>query len=177
MSGSEFARPQRLDTIGDEARTVTIEADEAERAALAKRFELIGIDRLAGTFTVRREAAGILVEGRVEAVLTQACSITGDPLPARIDEPVMLRFVPADEAGQDEIELGEGDIDVIPYAGGAIDLGEVAAETMALALDPFPRGPGAEAALKKAGVISEEDARPAGALAGLRDLLGGKAQS
>ena len=45
---------------------------------------------------------------------------------------------------------------------------------MALALDPFPRGPGAEAALKVAGVISEEEAGPFGALAGLKDRLGKK---
>lgn len=174
MSPVEFARPQRIDTIGGEPRTVEIAADATERTALAKRFELIGIDRLTGTFTIRRDAAGILVDGRVAAALTQACSITGDPLPATIEEPVALRFVPEDEAGQDEVELGDQDIDVIPYDGGAIDLGEVAAETMALALDPFPRGPNAEAALKQAGVLSEEEAGPFGALAALKDKLGKK---
>ena len=174
MSGVEFARPQRVDTIGDEARTVEIDADAQERAALAKRFDLIAIERLTGKFTIRRDAAGILAEGRVAAAVTQACSITGDPLPATVDEPVALRFVPEDEAGQDEVELGEGDIDVIPYDGGTIDLGEVAAETMALALDPFPRGPNAEAALKAAGVLSEEQAGPFGALAGLKDKLAKK---
>lgn len=170
----EFARPQRLDTIGGEPRTVEIEADAPERAALAKRFDLIGIDRLAGRFTIRRDAAGIMVEGRVTAAVTQACSITGDPLPAAVDEPVALRFVPDGEAGQDEVELDDRDIDVIPYEGGAIDLGEVAAETMALALDPFPRGPNAEAKLKEAGVLSEEQAGPFGALAGLKDKLAKK---
>ena len=174
MTSPEFARPQRADTIGDEPRAVEIDADDGERAALAKRFDLIGIDRLEGKFTLRRDAMGIVAEGRVTAALTQACSITGDPLPATVDEPVALRFVPAGEAGQDEVELGDGDIDVIPYDGGAIDLGEVAAETMALSLDPFPRGPNAEAALKEAGVISEEEAGPFGALAGLKDKLAGK---
>ncbi len=171
---TEFARPQRIDTIGGDARGVEVEADAAERTALATRFDLIAIDRLAGAFTLRRDAMGILVEGRVSASLTQACSITGDPLPATVDEPVALRFVPAGEARQDEIELADDEIDVIPYDGGAIDLGEIAAETMALALDPFPRGPGAEAALKEAGVISEEEAGPFGALAGLKDKLAGK---
>ncbi len=173
MTAPEFSRPERIDTIG-EPRTVSIEADGAERAALAKRFDLVAIDRLAGEFTIRREAAGIAVDGRVTATLTQACSVTGDPLPATIDEPVALMFVAANAGGDDEIELGDGDLDVIAYEGGAIDLGEVAAETMALALDPFPRGPGAAAALKAAGVISEEEAGPFGALAGLKDKLAGK---
>jgi uncharacterized metal-binding protein YceD (DUF177 family) len=174
VSNPEFARPQRADAIGDEARTVEIEADAAERAALARRFELLGIDRLTGKFTIRRDAAGIVADGRVEAAVTQACSITGDPLPARVDEPVALRFVPGTDADQDEVELGDSDLDVIPYDGGVVDLGEVAAETMALALDPFPRGPNAEAALKQAGVLSEGEAGPFGALAGLKDKLAKK---
>lgn len=172
MTAPEFARPQRADTIGDEPRVVRIEADAGERAALARRFGLVDIERLSGDFTLRRDAAGIVADGRVEAALTQACSITGDPLPARVDESVALRFVPDDEAGQEEIELGDGDIDVIAYGGGAIDLGEVAAETMALALDPFPRGPNAEATLRESGVLSEEEAGPFGALAALKDKLG-----
>jgi uncharacterized metal-binding protein YceD (DUF177 family) len=85
-----------------------------------------------------------------------------------------LRFVAEEDAGQDEVELGDSDIDVIPYEGGTIDLGEVAAETMALALDPFPRGPNAEAVLKEAGVLSEEQAGPFGVLAALKDKLGKK---
>jgi uncharacterized metal-binding protein YceD (DUF177 family) len=172
----EFARPIRADTIGDEARTVEIEANEAERAALAKRFGLIEIESLAARFTIRRDAQGIAAQGRVEAVLTQACSVTGDPLPARVDEPVTLRFVPDGEDLQEEVELDDGDVDIIPYEGDAIDLGEVAAETMALALDPFVRGPNAEVALKTAGVVSEEDARPLGALGGLKDLLAGRSE-
>lgn len=170
----EFARPQRVDTIGDDARTIEIDADAQERAALAKRFDLIGIEKLTSKFTIRRDAAGIVAEGRVAAAVTQACSITGDPLPATVDEPVALRFVAEEDAGQDEVELGDSDIDVIPYDGGTIDLGEVAAETMALALDPFPRGPNAEVVLKEAGVLSEEQAGPFGALAGLKDKLAKK---
>ena len=174
MSNVEFSRPQRVDMIGGDARTVEVDADAQERVALAKRFDLIGIERLTGKFTIRRDAAGIVAEGRVAAAVIQACSITGDPLPATVDEAVALRFVPDNDAGQDEVELGDGDIDVIPYDGGAIDLGEVAAETMALALDPFPRGPNAEAALKDAGVLSEEQAGPFGALAALKDRLAKK---
>jgi len=170
VTAPEFSRPERIDTIG-EPRQVSIAADDAERAALARRFDLIGIERLAGDFTIRREAAGIAVAGRVTATLIQACSVTGDPLSATIDEPVDLLFVPSGADGVEEVELDDGELDVIAYDGGAIDLGETAAETMALALDPFPRGPGAAAALKAAGVISEEEAGPFGALAGLKDKL------
>ena len=172
MTGAEFPRPQRIDTIGEAPHRVTIEADEAERAALARRFGLIAIARLAGDFTLRRDAGGVVAEGRVEAALTQACSVTGEPLPATVDETVALRFVPEAGSGE-EVELSGDDLDVVEYEGGAIDLGEAAAETMALALDPYPRGPNAPAALKKAGVLNEEEAGPFGGLAALRDKLKG----
>lgn len=170
---AEWSRPERVETIGEGERTVAIEADAAERAALATRFGLVSIDRLTATLAVRRDAAGIRVTGEVAAQVVQACSVTDDPLPAAVREPVALRFVDAgDEA--DEIELSEDALDTMPIEGGAIDLGEAAAETMALALDPFPRGPGAAAALRAAGVISEEEARRPSALAGLKGLLEGR---
>lgn len=174
MTAPEFSRPQLADTIGAESRGVVVEAEEGERAALAKRFDLIAIERLCGAFALRRDAAGVTVEGRVEATLVQACSITSDPLPATIDEPIALRFVEAEVEQGDEVELGDADIDVIAFDGGAIDLGEIAAETMALSLDPFPRAARADAALRAAGVLSEEEAGPLGALAALRDKLAGR---
>ena len=166
MTAPEFSRPERLDTIGGTDRSLSIEADADERRMVAGRFGLVAIDSLTATFTLRREAAGIRVRGRVAATLTQPCSVTGDPLPATVDEPVDLLFVPESDAS-DEVELSDEDIDTVFYTGGAIDLGEVAAETMALALDPFPRGPNADAALKQAGVLSEGEAGPFGGLASL----------
>jgi uncharacterized metal-binding protein YceD (DUF177 family) len=120
---------------------------------------------------VRRDAAGIVARGAVRAEVVQSCVVTDDALPVSIDEPVALRFVAGDEPEGDEIELDEDALDTMGFDGAAIDLGEAAAETMALALDPFPRGPNAAAALREAGVISEEEAKPLGALAGLKAQL------
>ena len=99
-------------------------------------------------------------------------SATGEPLVAAIDESVELRFV---EEGADdgEVELSADALDTLPIESGAIDLGEAAAETMALALDPFPRSPTAAAALRKAGVLEEGETRSFGALAGLKAKLAG----
>ena len=169
----EFSRPVRVDAIGEGERKEAIEANEAERAALAERFGLLSIERLTGSFVLHRESAGISVTGRVTAAATQACSITGEPLPAKVDEEARLRFVD-DPAKDEEVELDDSDIDVLPLEGAAIDLGEVAAETLVLSLDPFPRGPNAEAALKEAGVLSEGEAGPFGALAGLKEKLAKK---
>lgn len=166
----EFSRPERLDSIGAGEREVRIAANTAECAALATRFGVMSVERLEAVLSVRREAAGIAVRGRVTGAVVQACSVTGVPLDAMIDEPVALLFVEAlDE--QAEIELDAGALDTVEIEGGAVDLGEAAAETMALALDPFPRSPEAGATLRAAGVISEDEHRPLGALHGLKAMM------
>jgi uncharacterized metal-binding protein YceD (DUF177 family) len=169
----EFSRPERLDTIGTASREVTIDATSDERAALAARFGLIAIDRLTATLDIKREAGGIVVRGQVRASVTQACVVTDDPVPTEIDEPLALRFVD-DTPAAEEVELAADDLDTVPIEGGAIDLGEAAAETMALALDPYPRAPEAAATLRAAGVITEDEAKPSGKLAGLGALLKGE---
>ena len=173
MSAPEFSRIERADTIGEGERTVRIAADEAERAALAKRFDLKSVETLEAEFHLRRDTAGIVARGHVQGMVVQACVVTDDAIPVTIDEPVALRFVVDDVAGDGEIELDEEALDTMLYDGAALDLGEAAAETMALALDPYPRGPNAAATLRAAGVISEEEAKPLGAFAGLKAKLQG----
>ena len=169
----EFSRPIRLDTIGETARVITIEADDQERTALARRFGLVRLDRLDAEGAIRRDGEIMFVEGRLRAAVTQSCVASGEPVDATVDAPFSLRFVP--EAGDlpVEIELQVEDCDTLSYAGGAIDLGEAVAETLALSLDPYPRSPDAETVLKAAGVVAEDEAGPFAALKALRDKLGG----
>lgn len=174
MIAPEFSHPFRVEGFGTAPRAIAIAANAGECAALARRFDLIAVERIAAELSAQREGDAVLVSGRVTARVVQRCVVTDAPIPAAIDEAVALRFVPEMATpGPDEIELAADALDVIPYAGDAIDLGEAAAETMALALDPFPRSPGAAEALSAAGVVSEEAAGPFGALAALRDRLGG----
>lgn len=170
----EFSRTERVDQIGERERVVEIAATPGERAALARRFELVAVERLEARFALRREAAGISARGRVTADVVQACSVTGEPVAAAVDEGAELLFTPESEARGAELELSADALDVITFQGERIDLGEAAADTMALALDPFPRSPNAVEALKAAGVLSEEEAKPLGKLASLRDKLEGR---
>ncbi|HEU0045332.1 YceD family protein [Sphingomonas sp.] len=157
MTAPEFSRAERIDTIGARERSVRIAADERERAGLARRFDLIGVERLEAEFTLRAEAGGVIATGRVTGAVVQACSATGEPLPATVDEAVSLRFVPELLAGDEEVELSPDALDTLPIEDGIIDLGEAAAETLALALDPFPRSPDAAAKLAAAGVMDESE--------------------
>ena len=170
----EFSRPERLDTIGERDRSVTFAATPEERRKLAARFAILSVDLLEAHFTIRRDTAGIVAKGHVTAKVVQACSVTDEPLTATIEEPVALRFVDDFGAVDGEIELSDDALDTVPIDGGAVDLGEAAAETLALALDPFPRGPNAAAALRAAGVISEDEYQPVNAFSGLKAQLEGK---
>lgn len=169
----EFSRPIRLDTIGETARAIAIEADGEERTALARRFGLIALGRLDAEGAIRRDGETMFVEGRLHADVTQSCVASGEPVKATIDAPFSLRFAPEASDQPDEIELQAEDCDTLSYAGGAIDLGEAVAETLALSLDPYPRSPDAQAALKAAGIVAEDEAGPFAALKALRDKLGG----
>jgi uncharacterized metal-binding protein YceD (DUF177 family) len=174
VSGSEFSRPVALDTLGEQPRRLAIAADADECAALARRFALVAIARLDADAVLVRTGEAVRARGTIGAEVTQSCVATGAPVPATLDAPFDIVFRHAGESAPDaEIELDEDDLDVVFFEGGAIDLGEAAAETLALALDPYPRAPGADAALRAAGVKREDEAGPLGALAGLRDKLGG----
>lgn len=153
MTNPEFSRPRAAADIGTTTRRHEISATSEERAALTDRFDLLALDDLSASFDLRREAAGIRVTGRIRATGAQPCVATGEPVPFTHDEPVALLLTEALPAG-DEIELAEADLDVEPFTGGVIDLGEIAAQALGVALDPYPRC--AEAA---PGVISEDEAR------------------
>ena len=170
----EFSRPERLDTIGERDRSVTFAATPEERRKLAARFAILSVDLLEARFTIRRDTSGIVAKGHVTAKVVQACSVTDEPLDTRIDEPVELLFVERLVAEGDEVELSDDALDTVAIEGGTIDLGEAAADTLALSVDPFPRGPNAAAALAAAGVISEDEFRPANAFADLQARMAGK---
>lgn len=168
MSG--FSRPFKLDAIPGDGRDVAIEADEGEMAAVAMRLGLEAVQKLTAKARLTKSGEEVRAVGRVAARIEQRCAVTDVPLHNAIDEPFDIAFRPEVPADPDEeIELSAGECDVVFYEGGAVDLGVAAADTLALALDPYPRAPGADEALKAAGVLEEGAAGPlARALAGLK---------
>jgi uncharacterized metal-binding protein YceD (DUF177 family) len=167
-----FAHRLRLDQIRDGERH-DLAADERERGAVAARFGLESIERLESHVTLDRNGEVVRAAGRLVAWLTQSCVVTGEAVPAHIDEPFTLVFMPEPDAASpdEEIELGQSDCDTVFYDGAVIDLGGAIADTLALSIDPYPRSAAAEAALKEAGVMTEGEASPFAALAQLKKGL------
>lgn len=172
MTGTpEFSRPVRIDQLARHVDQVTITADATEREALAKRFHLLSLDRLEADYALSEENGAIFARGRVRAALAQPCVATGTAVPEQVDTDFLLRFVREGEDAPegDELELDAEDCDTIGYDGLTIDMGEAVAETVALAMTPYPRSPEADSHLREAGVLSEEQASPFAALLSLKD--------
>ena len=149
---------------------IELTASEDERRAVAERLGLESLDRLEAHVALEKDGEKVSAKGRLQAALEQSCVITGDPVAARIDEAFDILFVPAPNASapDEEVELRAEDCDVVFHDGSVIDLGGAIADTLALAIDPYPRSAGADAALKEAGVLSEAEAGPFAALAKLK---------
>lgn len=173
MTAPEFSRPVAVDTLGGDERRLMVEAEEGERAGLARRFGLIAIARLAADLALTRTGTEVALRGTLSASVTQACAATGAPVEAEVEAPFDIQFRPPPEGvpRDEEVELSEGEMEVVFYDGATIDVGEAVAETLALNLDAYPRAPGAEQALAAAGVKGEEEAGPFGALAALRSKM------
>jgi len=137
----EFSRPIMLDRISSTQHREEITATEKERAALAERFGLVRLDKLTASFTLKRPRRDLVrVKGQVSAELVQACVVTLDPVPARIDERFEVDFLEGAQPAITDLELDvEGAEAPEPVLDGRIDLGELAAEQLGLAIDPYPR--------------------------------------
>ena len=105
------------------------------------------------------------------ADVVQSCVITLEPVEARIDQRLEVKFMPQDGAksvensGAAEQSVLAGD--VAPIRDGVFDLGAVVAEYFSLAIDPYPRKPGIEfiaADYNEGETVDSDERRPFSAL-------------
>lgn len=168
----EFSRPVLVDTIPTRGMDMEVEASAAECAALAQRFAINKVGELRAKAHLRALAGGSLfkVDGHIHAVVEQTCVVTLEPVEQVIDESFMITFGAEEESDTVELDLSLDDDDPPePLTDGAIDLGEVVAEHLALALDPFPRKAGAGLPeIKEEAPIREEKVSPFAALAAFK---------
>lgn len=150
LQPTEFYRPFDTGEMSEDVAEREISANDAERAALAQRFGLRSLDRLSAALAVRRVSDDMFhVSGRLSAAVVQQCVVTLEPLRSSLDEAVAVTFVrPRTTGGKGKagaIEAEEGLEDEGPETmeGDVIDLGEAAAQQLAVSLDPYPRAPDA----------------------------------
>ncbi|MEJ5233831.1 MAG: DUF177 domain-containing protein [Geminicoccaceae bacterium] len=141
----EFSREIDIARIPSAGRPFAIAAEPAELAALARRLRVQRIDRLEarGTVTGDPSEGLVTVEGHFEAEVTQLCVVTLEPVATRVEGSLRRLFQPGVPSTTREVVVDPLAEEPEPLAGDRLDLGEIVAEELALALDPYPRLPGA----------------------------------
>lgn len=166
-----------LDTLGEREQHREYVATADECAALASRFSVLAVENLRASAWLRRQgAAGAWARVKFSAHVVQSCVVTLEPVRAWVEEAFELAFVPyadpadpADEAGSSDVKdeaVGElaGEEQPAAVIDGVIDPGEVIAEYLSLAIDPYPRKKGVAMELPGVDKSGEEEAGPFAAL-------------
>jgi len=155
-----------------------VTASPQECAALAAANGLAAVHALEGRLRVVPRGTGLLVTGAVRARVRQTCVVTLEEFDSAFEEPVELRFAP-DAAPQEAparrrpredappVDEFSAEDPPEPLEDGAVDLGAICAEFLALGLDPWPRKPGAEFSDPEPAPKPEETSP----FAGLRDAV------
>lgn len=164
----EFSRTVEAANLPSGGREISVKADSNELAALTRRFGLLALTQLQGAVRLtpfggkNGEGRGIEVSGRFEAQVQQPCVVTLDPVDAALVETFTVRYVPEEvlsenlgpdgelvieDANEESLEPLEGALE-----DGKVDIGEMVAQHLALALDPYPRKSGA-------GLVADDDAQ------------------
>lgn len=142
-----LSRILKVDEIDDGA-SGEIVATAPELAAIAGLLDLVRLEGLILDYRFMHGGGGRLrLTGRLNADVTQTCVVSLDPVDARIDVPLELEFWPEALLATAETSAEvPGSVVLLespePIVDGRIDLGAIAYETLATALDPYPKREG-----------------------------------
>ncbi|WP_417581201.1 YceD family protein [Pelagibacterium sp.] len=147
----------RVDKIPTAGRVTVIKTDAEQREVLAERLKVSEVTDFSAEVTATRFRGGIQAKGNVSGTVIQPCVVTGDPISQTISEPIDRVFLPGHDAASEatagaEIFVNLEDDDLPDYfEGDEIDLADLVLEVFALAIDLYPRKPGAALAGEQAG--------------------------
>jgi len=177
--GLPFSQSYNLARLGNAGDTVRFEADEAQRAAIAKWAGILSLEKFQTGVEIKKLAPNRYgLAFHLTADVTQSCVVTLEPVPGNLDKRFTreLVFVGAQRAKGREATDSLPGPDVVLDAGQEegpeeidnlhLDLAAPVLEEFSLALDPYPRRPGVEFAPKS--LDSEAPESPFAVLKGLK---------
>jgi uncharacterized metal-binding protein YceD (DUF177 family) len=147
---SAFSFPVKVGHVSANPVTVTISADQTDLAKLKAQWDVLDVRAFDAEIAIGRwKRDGVRLKGRVRTTIEQACVVTLDPVEQHIDEEVETVFLPENSRLAKRMTDGSGEMFLDPegpdlpdtFTGDTIDVGAVAAEFAALAIDPYPRKP------------------------------------
>ena len=126
-----------------------LSADEAVRAAVAKEFDLVSLDRLEADLKLSAWFDGVQIDGRWRASIVQTCGISLEPFSTELAGSFRVRAVPRGSAAA---PVEDAEVVIDPEADDppdileddVVDLGAYVVEHLVLDIDPFPRKPGVQ---------------------------------
>lgn len=170
----------RLVSLADFAEAIRghIEATDEERGRLAQLFGIESLQSFTFDYTLQPVATDRAhLSGDIHAVLTQLCVLTLEPVLERVDEAVSVDCWPQEQIGRDDPDLSQADPQGLPadppapIVNGRIDVGAVAGEILASAINPYPRKDDAEFAWRDPKDVDGQASGPFAELAKLKPKL------
>ena len=151
----EFSKIIDTNKLNDEEKVEKITASPSERKALAKRFKITGINSFSATVTLNKEENGdVKVAGEIAANVTLNSIISLEDFDMDLKDSFKVIFTRSYKEDEGNIDINE---DIEPLIGSEIDIGELAAEYLALAIPPFPKKDGETFAYKTIEPVDEQD--------------------
>ncbi|HYM30207.1 MAG TPA: DUF177 domain-containing protein [Candidatus Cybelea sp.] len=152
--GCEFSRTVDAEAARAQGLRFSVVASDSERRGVASALDLVSIGNLQAEVTLEpaRTGTGSLMSVEWQADVVQSCVVTLEPVATHLEDSFSVLYAPpgtgkhnAGHAAHRETVIDiEDDEPAEPLVNGQIDVGAAIVEHLALALDPYPRSPGAE---------------------------------
>lgn len=138
----EFSVELDLVKLSREGKTVALKPNASERAAIAKRLEVVEVSALSGEITLSATKSVIIAKGKVRAAIIRECVSSLEEMEEAVDDVFEVEFLRhAPEAEPDE-NTEEWELPEV-HEGPVFDIGELLVQQLSLAMNPFPRKQGA----------------------------------
>lgn len=132
----------QLADIDTKEKTFVIKPTESDCAELAERLRILSLADVQAKLVLKRAGKDLIkLSGTLSCEAVQECVVTLEPVKTAIETEFDITF------SEEEQELAEDmvmpDLAVEPVEDGAIDLGEIVAQQISIALPDYPRAEGA----------------------------------
>lgn len=157
----EWSHFVEADKIGTAPVKLKLSPNAEERKRLAKRMALTDLKNLESDLVISRDAGSnvIFISGQIHAEVVQPCVITAKPVKSEVQDSFEAWYADPKEAvsfakAKKEKQEREGEGGEMPFLDesedpepvieGKIDVGELVAQYLSLAINPYPTAEGVE---------------------------------
>lgn len=169
---SELFFPVRAESVSSAGRSIHIKATPEQLESVAKRLDIVAIKELTADIKLELQNGGhiLYISGTFSAEVTQECVVTSEPVSSHVEDSFEAWYADHDKAipfirakhqvqsiiEGDEIQMLDEKEDPEPLIDGQVDLGEVVIQFLSLAINPYPRKEGVQAAAEVTVIAGNE---------------------